>query len=258
MNILITNDDGIYAPGIYAIAKEALVYGNVFVVAPDSERSAIGHAITMHTPLKAKEMNFHGLDDVKAYAVNGTPADCVKLAVEAILKDIDIDIVISGINNGSNLGTDVVYSGTVSAAMEGLILSKPSIAISYDGRDISPDEYKRVAEKAMEFIQKNIESDSMFKDTVTNINFPNMNGKEIKGYKLTRLGIRKYENAFEERRDPRGNIYYWMGGSIRSMIQDPSSDISAVEQGYVSITPLKSDLTNYEKMEKIADLFQKW
>lgn len=143
MNILITNDDGIYADGILELAKTISDIANVYIVAPHTQRSATGHAITIHDPIMIKEENIS--DKITSYSISGTPADCVKVGIESILKDIEIDLVLSGINNGPNLGTDVIYSGTVSAAIEGLIQKKPSIAISYDGFDVSSNNYKNAS-----------------------------------------------------------------------------------------------------------------
>lgn len=257
MNILVTNDDGIYSKGIYELCNAIKDIAKVYVVAPDAEKSAVGHAITMHNPLKIKKINFHGIDSIEAYAVSGTPADCVKLGIEAILRDVDIDLVLSGINNGSNLGSDVIYSGTVSAALEAYMLDKTSIAISYDANGDSSHEYKIAADYIAEFITGNYIESSELQSSVLNVNFPNMHMRNPLGYKTTRLGIRRYENSFEERKDPRGNTYYWMGGSIKKMNQEPDSDISAVEEGYISITPLQFDLTNYEKLKGISKAITK-
>ncbi len=250
MNILITNDDGIQAKGIYELAKVVKNIGNVYVVAPDTEKSAIGHAITMHHPLRVKNVDFHD-ENIKAYSVTGTPADCVKLGMEVILKDVHIDLVLSGINNGPNLGTDVIYSGTVSGAIEGLIQNKPAIAISYVGDNIKSEEYRKSGKFILEIIQKIQSKLHLLDDAILNINIPRIKDKDPKGFKVTKLGVRKYENAFEERIDPMGNKYYWMGGSMREFPQDEESDVIANEKGYISITPLYFDLTNYKKIDRI-------
>ena len=152
MNILITNDDGINADGIIELAKVIKSIGNVYIVAPDSQRSATGHSITIHNPIMVKEAFID--EDIKAYAISGTPADCVKVGIEALFKDVEIDLVLSGINNGSNLGTDVVYSGTVSAAIEGLIQNKPSIAVSYNEFDVPKETYTKASQHYVMFIVK--------------------------------------------------------------------------------------------------------
>ncbi|HOS68554.1 MAG TPA: 5'/3'-nucleotidase SurE [Bacillota bacterium] len=249
MNILISNDDGIYSQGLYELAKRISVLGKVTVVAPDKEQSAIGHAITMHQPLRCRKIKLHDLD-IDAWWVNGTPADCVKLGVETILS-VKPDLIISGINDGENLGTDIIYSGTVSAAIEGSMFNIPSIALSY-ARHCGAD-FSAPAEIAVQVIQQVLdhkEKDNM----LLNINIPETEGIEfLKGVKVTRLGVKKYRNNFEERKDPRGNSYYWLAGEL---IQDEigeDTDIYAVRNGYVSITPIHIDLSGYEDIKKIRD-----
>lgn len=243
MNVLITNDDGIMAEGIIELAKSMMSIANVYIVAPDSQRSATGHAITIHNPIMAKEVFID--KKIKAYAISGTPADCVKIGIEALFKNVDIDLVLSGINNGANLGTDVVYSGTVSAAIEGLIQNKPSIAISYNEFNVSKEIYKNASLNVVKIIQKLSEHMELFDDCVLNINIPN---KEIKGSKVTILGERKYENAIQERVSPHGQKYFWVGGKIKELQQEDNSDIIAVEEGFISITPINIDMTNKNKI----------
>jgi len=249
LNILISNDDGIYSQGLYELAKRISVLGKVTVVAPDKEQSAIGHAITMHQPLRCRKIKLHDLD-IDAWWVNGTPADCVKLGVETILS-VKPDLIIPGINDGENLGTDIIYSGTVSAAIEGSMFNIPSIALSY-ARHCGAD-FSAPAEIAVQVIQQVLdhkEKDNM----LLNINIPETEGIEfLKGVKVTRLGVKKYRNNFEERKDPRGNSYYWLAGEL---IQDEigeDTDIYAVRNGYVSITPIHIDLSGYEDIKKIRD-----
>ena len=249
MNILITNDDGIFAEGIIELAKAISKIANVCVVAPDSQKSAIGHAITMHHPLRVTKT--HIGDNIEAYAVSGTPADCIKLGVEVIAKDRHIDLILSGINNGPNLGTDVIYSGTVSGAIEGLVQDKPSIAISYNKFNVSNEVYKKACSHVVAIINDLKSKLDLLNDCILNINIPDT---DIKGYKVTKLGNRKYENAFEERIDPMGRKYYWMGGKLRELPQDPDSDVVAIDDGYISITPLHFDLTNYNKIETLNNI----
>lgn len=249
MNILITNDDGIYADGIIELAKSISDIANVYIVAPHNQRSATGHAITIHDPIIIKEEKI--LSEVISYSISGTPADCVKVGIESILKDIEIDLVLSGINNGANLGTDVIYSGTVSAAIEGLIQKKPSIAISYDGFDVSKDSYKKASTYIKDIIRNLEDKMDIFKDCILNINVPNNN---IKGYKVTKLGIREYDNAIEERVSPHGKKYVWIGGQVRKLEQEKDSDIKAIEDGYISITPVNIDMTNYKKVEMLNNI----
>lgn len=249
INILVTNDDGIYACGILELAKAFKEIGNVYIVAPDTQRSATGHAITIHDPIMIKEENIE--KGIIAYSISGTPADCVKVGIESILKDVEIDLVLSGINNGPNLGTDVIYSGTVSAAIEGLIQNKPSIAISYDSYNICKDDYKKASEFIVKLVKKLERNMSIFEDCILNVNIPN---RDIKGFKMTKLGIRQYENDIDERLSPHGKRYVWIGGRVKILEQEEISDISAVEEGYISITPINIDMTNMEKLKILEEL----
>ncbi len=247
MHILITNDDGIYAPGIQALIEALKPIARVTVAAPDRERSATGHAITMHSPIMAKPINRYG-QEVCAYAVGGTPADCIKLALDMFIKNDWPDLVVSGINNGPNLGTDVIYSGTVSGAIEASMMGVPSVAISMSSHNfISFTEAAAFAAKmvhqVLDFPKKPA--------PIFNVNFPVCDPREIKGTKITKLGIRKYRNNFIHRKDPRGNEYYWMAGELEDLPQDSNSDIVAIHKNYISITPLHFDLTHYEAMSQI-------
>lgn len=249
MNILITNDDGIQADGIIELAKAIKDVANVYVVAPDTQRSATGHAITIHNPIMINEEYID--DNIKAYSISGTPADCVKLGIESIFKDVNIDLVLSGINNGANLGTDVIYSGTVSAAIEGLIQNKPSIAISYDSFKVSKEKYKKASDYVVNLVN-NIKNDMhIFDDCILNVNIPD---KDVKGFKITKLGIRKYENYIEERLSPYGKRYVWIGGKIKEIVQEENSDISVTENGYISITPINIEMTNMNKIEILKNM----
>ncbi|GAA0866253.1 5'/3'-nucleotidase SurE [Paraclostridium tenue] len=249
MNILITNDDGIQADGIIELAKAIKDVANVYVVAPDTQRSATGHAITIHNPIMINEEYID--DNIKAYSISGTPADCVKLGIESIFKDVNIDLVLSGINNGANLGTDVIYSGTVSAAIEGLIQNKPSIAISYDSFKVSKEKYKKASDYVVNLVN-NIKNDMhIFDDCILNVNIPD---KDVKGFKITKLGIRKYENDIEERLSPYGKRYVWIGGKIKEIVQEENSDISVTENGYISITPINIEMTNMNKIEILKNM----
>lgn len=250
MRILITNDDGIFAEGIYRLAKHMQHNGEVLIVAPDSERSASGHAITMRSPLMVKKVKFFDTE-IEAYSTNGTPVDCIKMGIEALFKTKKPDIVISGINNEPNLGTDVIYSGTVSAAVESAIMGIPSIAVSMGGYKASEFD---AAARFTSLLSKKITGNNKLDNIVINVNYPDKPKDEIKGIKITTLGIRKYDNAFIERKDPRGNVYYWMSGTVRDMEQDPDSDITAVNENYISITPIHFDLTSFKHFEEL----KKW
>ncbi|MDU2199250.1 MAG: 5'/3'-nucleotidase SurE, partial [Peptostreptococcaceae bacterium] len=180
MNILITNDDGINAEGILELAKAMKAIANVYVVAPDSQRSATGHAITVHNPIMLKDAFID--DDIKAYAISGTPADCVKVGIEALFSEVDFDLVLSGINNGPNLGTDVIYSGTVSAAIEGLVQNKPAIAVSYDEFNVSRETYEEASKHVVNIVKNLKDKLDMLDDCILNINIPKT---KIKGFKVT-------------------------------------------------------------------------
>ncbi|WP_026477911.1 5'/3'-nucleotidase SurE [Alkaliphilus transvaalensis] len=249
MRIVVTNDDGIFTEGIHQLAKTLQRLGEVIVVAPSTEQSAKGHSITLFNPLRVKKIHFFNTE-IEAYSVDGTPADCVKLAVEAILKDRKPDLVISGINNGPNLGTDVLYSGTVSAAVEGAILGIPSIAVSMATSEI--ETYEPAAEFACKFaksILQIVENPS----TVFNINYPTCQIQSIKGVKVTTLGLRQYANTFDERKDPQGNSYYWFSGKAMELEQNKDSDIVAIKENYITISPIHFDLTHFETFEKLKN-----
>ena len=249
MNILISNDDGIFADGIIALAKEISKIANVYVVAPDSQRSATGHSITIHNPIMVKEVNIG--DNIKAYSISGTPADCVKLGIEGLFKNINFDLVLSGINNGPNLGTDVIYSGTVSAAIEGFILNKPSIAVSYNEFEVKREVYTEAAKHVVTIIENIKEKLDLLNDCILNVNIPNT---KVKGSKITKLGERKYDNVIEERISPFGQRYFWIGGNVKELNQDEESDITCVNNGYISITPVNIEMTNMNKFEILKDI----
>ncbi|KAF1084668.1 5'-nucleotidase SurE [Sporotomaculum syntrophicum] len=263
MRILISNDDGINAPGLKTLRESLASLGEVLVVAPDRERSGAGHGITTYKPLRTKKVTFS--DGTFGWAVNGTPADCVKLAVEALMPEKP-DIVVSGINLGANLGTDVLYSGTVSAAIEGLINDLPSVAISLASFDST--NFSEAASFASYIVPNLIELSKDIKHILVNINVPP--GKP-RGIRLTRLGMRRYINVFDKRTDPRGNVYYWMAGkpldtshelkTIQSVVDnnphlDVDIDVEAVKNDYISITPLHFDLTDFYAIEQINKMIQ--
>ncbi|MFO7951666.1 MAG: 5'/3'-nucleotidase SurE [Bacillota bacterium] len=257
-HILITNDDGIYAEGIQRLSQVLYEDNSNFtlsICAPDRERSAVGHAITMHKPLRAEKINYLQYPELGGWAVNGTPSDCVKLAVEAILKDKP-DMVISGINRGSNLGTDVLYSGTVSAALEGLIMNIPSIAISLTKRDSGAESFNLAAQLVCNLAKKIFEG-GFPASPLININIP-PDINNIKGVKVTRLGTRRYRNIFEERIDPRGMSYYWLAGELVDNEEDEEdSDTRAIRDGYISITPLQFKITDEELVPELQKLLGK-
>lgn len=249
MNILVTNDDGINAIGIKSLVEALQGMGNIYVVAPDAQKSACGHGITIHMPVLVNEVEFEGAK--KAWSVAGTPADCVKLGVNQLVKE-KVDMVFSGINQGGNLGTDVLYSGTVSGAVEGILLGIPSVAISVDthtGSDFEPAK-KITRNVCQRMIEKHLEP-----ETLLNVNVPYIPEGEIKGVEITPLGIREYTENFMERKDPRGKAYYWYSGiPKKNDITSEDTDVMAIEKGYISITPIHFDLTNY----RIINNVKKW
>jgi len=243
--ILVSNDDGFFAKGLSTLVKEIEDLGEIFVVAPDRERSAVSHALTLNSPLRVKEIK------ERVFAVDGTPTDCVNLAVNGLLPKKP-DLVVSGINFGPNLGEDITYSGTVSAAMEGSLLGIPSIAFSLATLD-APAFFTPaaiIAKKIIRFLlEKKITSKSVY-----NVNFPNKKTcKSYKGIKFTKQGKRKYGEAIVEKIDPRGKKYYWIGGKDLGFEDIPDSDLVAIENGLVSITPISMDLTDYNNLKEIEN-----
>ncbi len=245
LRILVTNDDGVLAPGLHCLVCELAKVGKVFVAAPDQERSATGHAITMFQPLRAKPAVVPGAE--AAYAISGTPADCVKLAIDGLFRR-EIDLIVSGINRGANLGTDVLYSGTVSAALEGVMLGLPAIALSL-AEFINPD-FELVAKLSRHLIQA-LRERSWPADTLLNVNFPPLKLTEVRGIKVTTLGRLHYDNPILERKDPWGGTYYWLAGQIPEDNNGEHTDVWAVKNGYVSVTPIHFDLTNYRLLDTI-------
>jgi 5'-nucleotidase len=237
--ILVTNDDGIYAPGLTALSRALADLGPVAVVAPDAERSAFGHAITMGEPLRASE----ALRDGRSFgtAVSGTPADCVKLAVHTLLPRRP-RLVVSGINPGPNTGTHVLYSGTVSAAREGTIFDIPSLAVSLCTWDRQGD-FTSAAVYARAFARL-VLTHGLPAGVMLNLNIPALPAAEIRGVRITRLARFRYHDRYEVRQDPRGRTYYWLTGEDAEVLDpSPDADAVAVEAGYVSVTPLAYDLT---------------
>lgn len=248
MKILLSNDDGIHAPGLSALREALRGLAEVHVVAPEAERSAVGHAITIYNPLKTKKIYKSG--EFFGHAVDGTPADCVKLALSALLPEPP-DLVVSGINLGPNAGISVLYSGTVSAATEGTILGIPSMAISMC--TFKDPIWETAQHVAREMVMR-LQSDGLPQDTLLNVNVPNVPLSELKGTRITRMGRSRYIETFEERSDPRGNLYYWMDGEM-ALLEDPAdTDLQALEEGYVSLSPLGFDLTRHTALPH----FEKW
>lgn len=240
MLILLTNDDGIHSAGLQALADEMQSLGRVVIVAPDRERSAVGHALTLHAPLRAEEI----LTD--RWAVSGTPTDAVNLGIHGLLKEKPA-LVVSGINKGANMGDDLTYSGTVAAAMEATLMGVPAVAISLASKEFSYDNFRSAAAVARQMAETVLEH-GLPADTFINVNVPD---SAPLGIRLTRQGKRVYGDAVVQNRDPRGRTYYWIGAGELSFQDLEGTDFHAVQNGYVSVTPLHLDLTNYAAMERL-------
>lgn len=251
MKLLLVNDDGIFAPGLAALHDAVQDRAEVVVVAPHEEHSGMSHAITLDRPLRLKKLD-------QGYTVTGTPADCVKIGLTAL--NLKPDFLLSGINNGPNLGTDVLYSGTVAAAVEGVLNGIPSIAISLAGpHEFVPSAAKMARELLFEDPGFLLRPELIPAAGVLNINIPARPREEIKGVRFTRMGVRKYDGFVHQRQDPWGRHYYWLGGAPGALESDELDiDIMAVDQGYVSITPLQFDLTNYQELERLQRAKYDW
>jgi 5'-nucleotidase len=247
MEILITNDDGIYAEGIYALACALKKIGNVTVVAPDTQRSAVGHAITITDPLRVVEARRNGR--FFGYAASGTPADCVKLGIKAIMKKRP-DLVVSGINLGGNQAYNILYSGTVSGATEGALLGIPSMAVSLD--TFTKPDFAPAAAFAVKLAGLTCRR-GIPPGTLLNVNLPNLPASRLKGVRVTNQSRTSFNDWFEKRRDPHGNTYYWMTGDFKPKDADGASDLNALRAGYVSVTPIQFDLTNYKFVSELEN-----
>ena len=248
MHILVTNDDGVQAPGLLALAQAMRQVGEVTVVAPDRNWSASGHVKTLERPIRVTETVL--ADGIKAYTSDGAPSDCVALPLLGFLEN-KIDLVVSGINPFSNIGHDVTYSGTVTAAMEAVIAGVPGIAFSLASQDKpanTPIDYNPAGEVAKRVVQKYTEG-GLLEGVVLNVNIPYLSVEEMKGFIVTRQGLRVYRDALDRRVDPRGRPYYWIGGESPTGVNEEGTDVGALASGYVSITPLQLDLTHYKALE---------
>ena len=237
--ILVTNDDGIASPGIHAVAAALRELGEVWVVAPDRERTAVGHAVTLHKPLRITNI------ERRVFMVNGTPVDCVNLALAKVLPGRPA-LIVSGINRGVNLGDDVMYSGTVSAALEGTILGIPSMAVSQEGEDTFRFE---VGARYAARVAAQVLLNGLPVETILNVNIPNVPFRSIKGVKVTCLSRRRFENPIVEKVDPRGRKYYWIAGTRQSWSRRKDADHEALEHRMVSVTPIHLDTTHHDVLE---------
>jgi 5'-nucleotidase len=242
MNILLTNDDGINAVGLKMLAKFLKSIGNVSIVAPDRERSAVSHALTLHHPLRATQI------DATTFAVDGTPTDCVNLGIHNLLQ-FKPDIVISGINHGANMGDDITYSGTVSAAMEATLMGIPAFAVSL-ATNAGDADFTSAAIFASRLAEK-IMIKGLPRDTFLNVNVPEVPGDLLRPPLITRQGKRIYEGMIIDKVDPRGRNYYWIGSMEMNFHDTEGTDFHAVSRGHISITPLHLDLTNYDSLQEM-------
>lgn len=254
MHILVTNDDGVLHPGLLALAQAVRTMGQVTVLAPDRNWTASGHVKTLHRPLRVREVIL--ADGTSALSTDGAPSDAVALALLGVLKDAPpVDLVISGINAGENVGHDVTYSGTVTAAMEAAIWEIPGIAVSLQLPDNPPAQldYSAAAHFAG-LVARQVERLGLPKGVLLNVNVPYLPLREIKGIRITRQGLRIYRDELVQRLDPRNRPYYWIGGEAPSGVVEDGTDFGALDQGCVSVTPLQLDLTAQDVMDDL----KKW
>ncbi|MBI4540375.1 MAG: 5'/3'-nucleotidase SurE [Gemmatimonadetes bacterium] len=242
MLILCTNDDGSLASGLRVLKKAASPLGEVRVVAPDREQSATSHSLTLHYPLRAREAS------AGEFIVDGTPTDCVILAVNTLLQRRP-DVVLCGVNHGANLGDDVLYSGTVAAAMEATVIGIPAIAISYTGDSL--EEIERWGPLLTRFLRRVLENRRFPESTLLNVNLPPIAPEGVHGIRVTTLGRRVYSDSLTRAVDPSGREYFWLGGGVSKWSGSADSDFRCIEEGYISVTPLHLDLTNYSLLEEI-------
>ncbi len=250
MRILLTNDDGVYAPGLRAMRKELQKLGEVTVVAPAGEQSAVGHSITLLAPLITQEVVDENQQPM-GYAVEGRPADCVKLALLELLKEPP-DVIVSGLNAGSNAGINVLYSGTVAAAIEGSFFQCTSIAVSLQTARPKPPNFPRAAEHARGVVEQ-ILAHPLSKGTLFNVNIPSLERGPIQGIRVVPQNVAPYQEKFDRRIDPRGRVYFWSGPDFGCPDPHPDTDETALREGYITVTPLHFNLTHAANLAKMRD-----
>ena len=252
MRILVTNDDGITSRGIQALTAAMARLGEVMVIAPDRQQSAVGHALTVASPLRAVSMELEHASI--AYAVNGTPADCVKLGVSTLLP-FRPDIVVSGINHGSNTSVNAIYSGTVSAATEGTLMGIPSMAVSLATFNSSAD-MSLAADVAYDVASRLLEI-KLPAGTLLNVNVPPIDRANYRGVKVTRQGHNAWKDGYDVRKDPQGHPYYWLTGEFVTLSEQEDGDDFAVQQGWTAVTPIHYELTNVAELNRLKGLFER-
>jgi len=245
MRVLVSNDDGVDAPGIRILARGLREAGHeVLVVAPDRDRSGASNSLTLDMPVRVVQL------DASTWCVHGTPTDCVHVAITGML-ELEPDIVVSGINNTANLGDDVIYSGTVAAAMEGRFLGLPAVAMSLATRDHRGEHYETAARAAVEIIAR-LKTDPLPADTILNVNVPDLSWDDVRGFEVVRLGNRHRAEPCVQQADPRGRTWWWIGAAGAAHDAGPGTDFHAVHTGHISITPIHVDLTRYQALEQVA------
>jgi len=256
MRILVSNDDGYTANGIHALVEALSVQHDVYVVVPNGERSAAGHSLTLHTPIRVDELPpKYGAKRV--WTTSGTPGDCIKIGINAILAENEKpDMVISGINHGPNLGTDILYSGTVSCALEGALMNIPSIATSFCGNLTTMDAFRPTAKFVADLLPR-LKDFHFPPRVILNVNYPGVDPEDIAGIAITELGGKLFTDDYEKRIDPRGKVYYWMAGEITSAPADAMTDIAAIRNNRISITPVTFEMTKTKIMGDLNSLLCK-
>lgn len=249
--ILVTNDDGINADGLLALKQALEAIGDVFVVAPERPRSAIGHAVTLHKPLRLSQVTL--ADGSRAWASNGTPTDCVSLALDVVMQG-RADLALAGINDGANLGWDLTYSGTVMAALEAAVLGVPTAAISLVDQGRKPRDFGPAAHFAQAVAKRLLEM-KLPDASLLNVNVPDLPADQIKGVAVTRQGRREYIDRIVARCDPRGQEYYWLSGRLKDHPDDDDSDIAAINRGFISVTPIRIDMTDDRVLANLREWF---
>ena len=245
MRVLVSNDDGVDAPGIRILAEGLRAAGHeVLVVAPDRDRSGASNSLTLDAPVRVQQL------DASTWRVYGTPTDCVHVAITGML-EVEPDMVVSGINNTANLGDDVIYSGTVAAAMEGRFLGLPAVAMSLQTVDHNGHHYETAARAAVEIIAR-LATDPLPADTILNVNVPDLPWDQVRGFEVSRLGNRHRAEACIPQQDPRGRQWWWIGAAGPEQDAGPGTDFHSVRTGHISITPIQVDLTRYQALEQVA------